>query len=932
MAQARKLLLESLARSSTEIADENTLQLCCSVQDDFFAFLDSHQTMNPVHNVAKAYYEYLVPMGGGNILFRCFNTAFSSMLPENAGQMVYPLSLLKERPITPAPVYTVAVLHHPYNWFSPNVKRALGDHLEHTCDVIFTGHEHATAYYKKEAFSGLVTNYIEGAVFQDHGSDDCGFNLVLVDLSTFQERVYFFGWSTDHFAQEEITDGWRPFRRGRARGDFELTDRMLEHLQDPGATFTHPAKPRLLLEDIYVPPNAQELTFREGVDLVRKGNIASKDLLNFIANKHRMLIIGKERSGKTTLAKVLFRQFYAKEYVPVLVEGDDITGHSADKFAKLVEERLKQDYKNPLLDKFNQLKDDRVVVIVDDFDHAALNARGRLKLLDEIHKRFNRLVILGDDLLRFEEIACGELAPKILSDYTQIELMEYGHVLRSAIVDKWYDVNREFVANPDELARKITRAERLIDDILGRSYLPSYPIFILTLLQGLDTSEPVDTSAGSYGYLYTVLITKQLATGDKELSLDKKLAYLVELAFHMFKASRRDLSLPEFEVFHRRHCEQYVSIDRKLILKELESAGILELYHDHYRFKYTYFYYYFVAQYFARHIDEPGVRASIQRLCQELHKEEHANIWMFLTHQSRSPFVLETIVQHATKFFVSIAPPMFEKDIEFLTKLYDKVPELVYVPKTTEELRQERRKRLDEQSRSDPDQVDGTAETNKTLQVLAQLKAALRTLEVMGQIVKNYAGSMKNDPKYMLVKECYELGLRIIGVILEMWQTLGDEVVREVLDIVLSKDDNIQSKQELERLVKQFIFYFCETTAFNIIKRISHSVGTKDLNDVYDRVLASNSTNAYRLVDLSVKLDSIGFPTEVIYELSDKFHGNIFCNRLLSHLVLHHFYLFNTSEQTKQKVCNKLGIKMQVLRGIDVKTRSEKRLPDKGGS
>src|ERR1051326_7103663 len=324
MAQARKLLLESLARSSTEIADENTLQLCCSVQDDFFAFLDSHQTMNPVHNVAKAYYEYLVPMGGGNILFRCFNTAFSSMLPENAGQMVYPLSLLKERPITPAPVYTVAVLHHPYNWFSPNVKRALGDHLEHTCDVIFTGHEHATAYYKKEAFSGLVTNYIEGAVFQDHGSDDCGFNLVLVDLSTFQERVYFFGWSTDHFAQEEITDGWRPFRRGRARGDFELTDRMLEHLQDPGATFTHPAKPRLLLEDIYVPPNAQELTFREGVDLVRKGNIASKDLLNFIANKHRMLIIGKERSGKTTLAKVLFRQFYAKEYVPVLVEGDDI--------------------------------------------------------------------------------------------------------------------------------------------------------------------------------------------------------------------------------------------------------------------------------------------------------------------------------------------------------------------------------------------------------------------------------------------------------------------------------------------------------------------------------------------------------------------------------------------------------------------------------
>ncbi len=429
-------------------------------------------------------------------------------------------------------------------------------------------------------------------------------------------------------------------------------------------------------------------------------------------------------------------------------------------------------------------------------------------MLDAIHKRFERLVILGDDLLRFEEMACGELGSRVLAEYAQIELMEYGHVLRSAIVDKWYDVNREYVTNPDELARKIGRAEKVIDEILGRSYLPSYPIFILTILQGIDTAEPIGNSAGSYGYLYTVLITKRLAEGDKELSLDKKLAYLVELAFHMFKVARHELSLPEFDLFHQRHCAQYVSIDRKLMIKELDNAGILELFHDHYRFKYNYFYYYFVAQYFSRHIEEDSVKAHIKGLCVGLHKEENSNIWMFLTHQSRSTFLLDTILNHATTFFTSIAPPRFDEDVRFLVKLYDRVPELVYVSKTTEELRQERRKQLDEHPASPPDPVEEAEETNELLKTIANLKAALRTLEVMGQIVKNYAGSMRNEPKYQLVKQCYDLGLRVVGVIFDVWQKSGDGFVNEVFDIVLRKEDNIETKRTWKNQLRNLFSFF----------------------------------------------------------------------------------------------------------------------------
>ena len=167
---------------------------------------------------------------------------------------------------------------------------------------------------------------------------------------------------------------------------------------------------------------------------------------------------------------------------------------------------------------------------------------------------------------------------------------------------------------------------------------------------------------------------------------------------------------------------------------------------------------------------------------------------------------------------------------------------------------------------------------------------------------------------------------------LEMWQKTGDEFVEHAFDVVLQKENKIQSKQELEDMVKQFIFFFCETVSVNLIKRISHAVGTKDLNEVYEKVLSDNPTNSYRLIDLSVKLDSVGFPTNTIYDLNAQFRKNVFCSRILSHLVINHFYLFNTSEQTKQKVCEKLGIKMEKLRGIDVSSESQKRLPKPAAS
>jgi len=100
----------------------------------------------------------------------------------------------------------------------------------------------------------------------------------------------------------------------------------------------------------------------------------------------------------------------------VRVAGDDIGRVHLDlaKFEDLVEERFQKQYRNPLLPRFQQLDRDKTVLVIDDFDHAHLNAIGRLKLLSIIHSRYERVFIFGDDVLKLEEIATGQLMYDVL--------------------------------------------------------------------------------------------------------------------------------------------------------------------------------------------------------------------------------------------------------------------------------------------------------------------------------------------------------------------------------------------------------------------------------------------------------------------------------------------------------------------------------------
>lgn len=598
---ARDLIIQGLIKDPTITIDPSITELGSKVQDNFFSFRSSFTTP-PTRTEGRVYYEYLWTKDNRSILFRCYNTAWLSQLKEQQGHLIYPSQFLgKCEPNTPSD-FVVSVFHHPYNWLTSTCAREFKDHIEKTSDLILTGHEHEADHYLKYTFRGEVTEYVEGAVFQEASRPDrSGFNVILVDLETQRQKLLTYYWDETFYAPNDVSGGWIPYSRGRrkAKKDFDFSLETQAWLEDPGVQFNHPAKSDLKLTDIFVFPNLREYKSTERSESAIGGLLDGEDFLTVLGSKRRVLILGRQQAGKTSLAKVIFRNAYNKGLTPVYLRGDDLSSSvDPEGFYTAVRKAFQRQYSNPPLPLFDQLDRDKTLVVLDDFDHTRLNAKGRLKLLRGIHPRFERLCILGDEALKFEEVAYTELSASILSDYAQYELMEFGYFLRSKLIDQWYNVGSEYTANPEDLARKSIHAEGLITDLLGRSYLPAIPIFILSFLQALDSSSPVNTAAGSYGSLYEVLIVRALATKTKQFGLDLKMTYLAELAYWMYSTSKQQITDEEWEYFHGIYCQHFkISPSREDLNKDLVKSGLLEQVLGHFRFRHSYAYYYFVARY-----------------------------------------------------------------------------------------------------------------------------------------------------------------------------------------------------------------------------------------------------------------------------------------------------------------------------------------------
>jgi hypothetical protein len=905
--------LVGAARENLALAkDDEMLAACTSPQDEFFRFLAEYAP--PSEFISRLWYDYKFDVGGCELVMRVLNTAWMSERNETPAKLAYPLDCL------PAPVdagaIAVTVFHHPSNWLSPENARAFRKAVGATSDLVLTGHEHDAGNYVKVDSCGTKSEYVEGAVLQHRGSEvPTGFNTIVLDLAQNTKATAHFTWSSTQYCRTATELEWTRFSRNRigARKAFDLSDRFAKSLDDPGLQLTISSKSELTLNDIFVWPDFREVSYTKKA----RPLISGPSFLSRLATEKMVLITGADKSGKTAVCKQLFAHFRANGHIPVFLSCSD-DALKPSNVLSIVEKGFATQYSRDDLTAFRQLPPAKRVVIVDDIHRLGITRAAKVQMLDKLREYAQTVILTAEDLAQqIEEIVHSKESRGAALDFMPYAINQFGHLQRFALAEKWFSVNTD----PGEARDKFTQAwpdlARVIDAIVGKNFVPSYPVFLLSLLQAHEASRAVDIKASTYGYFFETFIRESLAVTSKQFDPITKREYLGRLARLMYDRRITTISERDLRDFHREHEQRMqLSIEFTPFLADLTNADILSIDGGHVKFKYNYTYYYFVAAHLSDRINEEATRSAIELMCQKLHVEEFANVMLFMAHLSRDRFIVETMLRRAKELYSAFAPAMLSDDIGFVNDESIEL-QLDYVDNDVVVTRKKLLSTLDEYEIAEfsgrAADVPNTAdEPVDEFGPLLTMNTALKTLQILGQILKNFAGALEGDTKLDIAGECYALGLRVLAAALSYLKQNKDAVYTEMFHILRREHAGIKDAALLRR-ANGAIFQFAEIMSYGIVKRVSSAVGSDKLLLTYETLRERDESPAVGLIDLSLQLAHSGaVPEAAVMAFEHEQFANPLVSCVLRQLVVSHFDLFDVHPSVKQRVCAKLKIGYQV--------------------
>lgn len=914
----RDLILQEI---TPKVIDDSVIVQCTEVQNNYFNFIQEFikdiEIDDPKSRLVQSIHH---KVDQKIIEFVLFNTSFMSTENEKQGSLIFPDQYISKNTNTKSNL-VISVLHHPYNWFESSSARTLRETLEETSDVVITGHEHETDLYIKSRPSGEQSEYIEGGVFQDSQNKfHSEFNILEIDVKNEVQYIHCFQWTKKNRYEEKEKSASLPLLRNsyRLRKEYSLKDEFEEFLNDPGAKFTHREKEVIYLDDIFIYPDLRLIDFPKSKEF--KTSIIKENIPSFIIDQSKVLLIGTEKSGKTSLSKAIFRAFRSNSLIPIYLNGEKIKRPRKTHLSGLIQQAYENQYRTPDYIDFNQLSLSKRAIIVDDFHLVNVNPIGRDLIISYLESIFSVVVLVGGENLQFQDLIERESDENSILRYLYCEIMPLGHLRRSELIKKWYRLGRYLSRDTIEIGRQVIIAQRLVNELIGKNLTPTYPVYILVILQQIEAQTPLETTSatGSYGYLYESLLTVALSTSSKlNLDLDTQYSYLAELSYYIYQSQSKSVSKDDLFDWHQEFCKKYgLRLDLKDMTLNFNSAGIIEIVNNKTSFKYPYAYYYFIGRYFRDNLHDPDIKKILKSMSKRLHHRESANVLMFLTYLSKDPYILSTIIEAARELFLQFKEVDIVKDSGFLDNLSVEIPKLIIKGLDSEERHKEILEKkdeieiLDNKIKDEPKNLD-EVDIDINLDLVLQVNVAFKTIQILGQILRNYPGSLDRYQKNELSKEAYSLGLRMLKFIYTSFEDNQEEIILRLID--LAKESHPKwDDEKIKGGVGQMLFYLLEALSFVTIKHVSDSIGFEPLSLIFDDVLNESSNISYKYIDMSIRLYHFhGFPEEEVFNLYKEVHKRIFGSHLLKQLVFFYFYIFPAKHDLLESVCKRLDIEIQ---------------------
>lgn len=888
----RKMIISTVSKQD-EIGSEDIISTCLSVQSNFWSFYSKlrNENLNP----SISWTQEVKLKQDFSIIFNCYNSASLSQLNERPGELIIPQNKFIERQNIHPQDIVVSLFHHNTAWLSPNSplnnKKTFEEHIFATSNIVMCGHEHSE---KNKKISSLLDYqeliYLENSALQHEKISKYG--LIILDTDDKNLTRHQFEYSDKGFRSSQESS---MFTIRKQQSGVMFTNAWAEKLETINIPLKHIHKHTLQLSDIFVFPDLEPLSDISSECLQY---IDSEDLLGNSIIERVSVLEGENQAGKTSLLQMLCISWYKKGVYPIMVSGKAIKHHN-------ISGQLKSSYKDQYqyrefsYDQYMQLDRSKRIILIDDLDESTINNDYKSKLLEWLLCNFEKVIVTTNLQLNLHGVL---LHLNNTDNLKHFRILSLGYHKRNALIEKWIRLGQDVITlNEEMLLSEVKQAYDNISVLLGQQLIPSYPVFILSLLQGLNqVFDNFDISKTSYAFCYnSLIIASLLKSGTVKEKINGVLKFLSEFAYYRYKQHTKKKYFDEndFRAFYNDYKEDYnAPYSAEALLENLCNADIIRSADSGcYTFSYKYIFYFLVAQKISQLVNDNQADGIVQELCMNLHREREANILIFLVYHNGTEKQMEDLLFASMLPFEDYKPITLDRDDPLFKGINDIVDgiksEVMLQNVDPRENRDIALKKSDDMKRKferkNP-QMRPSEEDFEKNTCLRDLNNTFKIIRILGQIVKNQMETLKKEQILKLIEESYNVCFRSISFFCTLIEDSKEEIVQYILDKYKDKTNIKESeiRTRVQKLLHMLLYQQCLKSFTNL----SSAVGTSNVPKIYDEIAKQIGTPVAKIVSFTINTYYNKMRINDLEELLLEYENNPVAMEIVKARVLNYVY------------------------------------------
>ena len=729
---------------------------------------------------------------GIRINFSLINSAVFSRKSNDKGLHYFPMNHLRK---VEADV-SIAVMHHAPEWLLDDNKVEMEKYLRENHDILLLGHEH-TSRSKEEIFesSNSIKIVNGGALFESHNEKSSNYNLIELDITNNLMNIHQYGWDEKAAMYHIIGSSENEIIRKQHNKDFPINS---DFEQELSRDTKHDLGKKL--EEYYV---------FSGVTKISQDNYADRreiDKLNLFAEQilenQIVFIEGDDNSGKTSLAKTLFRLYWSKGKVPLLFFQDEIKNKSVN---KVIEEIFKKQYSGQhAFEKYQQVDKKQKVLIIDDTDKIKATTFDRM--FESLRCEFGNIILISQVKWEFD-----------LKKYAKEDIGEDNIVK--------YKINPFYTEKRKQLIKEICEIKNLscevdmglvdrINDFIRTqmSYFKFDPDFIIRFMECFIDKKQVEyLNNNIFTQVFEASIINALQKVDSDVDTSQVSIILQEIAYNVHIEKKYPITLNLIENVigeYRKEYGQNVSVvdsiklwtDAKIIKKMNSDI-------DEYRFCDNNYLAYYVAKCINRkyYEDQECAWKALSHILENICFGINGDIVLFLSYITDNMSIIMEIYKNADAFMKEWeAFDLKEGNISFLLQCQE---EQLSAPTQKDKEEHEKQKKEFERKQMNVGQIEVLDiydyDESEITKITNQLLKAFKYTEIISKSLPNFYSNLKASQKESLKKGIYEFPNKIIYKWLQPIDSEFDNFVKE-FTVELNALGNNVKESEVSDLLKRY--------------------------------------------------------------------------------------------------------------------------------